>query len=237
MGRNAVLAAGWPDAVPATTLDRQCGSSQQALHFAAAGVVSGQYDVAVAGGVESMTRVAMGASVRSGPGLPFGPAMTARYGGAPFNQGVSAEMVARRWGLTRVDVDRYSVESHRGRPRRAAGAFADEIVPVVLDADGAVLLDGDRCGGQRDRDRGRGHPAGHDRGGAGRAEAGVRGGWHRDRGQRLADLRRRGRRARHHQRGRGSAGWHPMARVHAVAVVGVDPVLMLTGPMPATQGS
>src|SRR3954470_9255938 len=81
VGRNAVLAAGWPDAVPATTVDRQCGSSQQALHFAAAGVVSGQYDVAVAGGVESMTRVAMGSSVRSGPGLPFGPAVAARYRG------------------------------------------------------------------------------------------------------------------------------------------------------------
>ena len=85
----------------------------------------------------------MGASVRSGPGLPFGPAMTARYGGAPFNQGVSAEMVARRWGLTREDVDRYSVESHRrAAAARAAGAFADEIVPVALDEDGAVLLEG-----------------------------------------------------------------------------------------------
>src|SRR4029079_18848267 len=87
VGRNAVLAAGWPESVPATTLDRQCGSSQQALHFAAAGVVSGQYDVAVAGGVESMTRVAMGASFRGGPGLPFGPAMTHRYEGVEFNQG------------------------------------------------------------------------------------------------------------------------------------------------------
>src|SRR4051812_37351890 len=113
VGRNAVLAAGWPEAVPATTLDRQCGSSQQALHFAAAGVVSGQYDVAVAGGVESMTRVAMGSSVGNGPGLPFGPGVEARYGGVPFHQGVSAGMVARRWDLTRAGVGRYSVGSHR----------------------------------------------------------------------------------------------------------------------------
>ena len=119
VGRNAVLAAGWPDAVPATTLDRQCGSSQQALHFAAAGVVSGQYDVAVAGGVESMTPGGdgrerpqrSGAAVRPGDDAPA-------TAGSPFNQGVSAEMVAGRWGLTREDVDRYSVQSHQ----RAAAA-------------------------------------------------------------------------------------------------------------------
>jgi acetyl-CoA acyltransferase len=237
VGRNAVLAAGWPDAVPATTLDRQCGSSQQALHFAAAGVISGQYDVAVAGGVESMTRVAMGASVRSGPGLPFGPAMTARYGGTQFNQGVSAEMVARRWGLTRKDVDRYSVQSHqRASVARASGAFADEIVPVVLDADGAVLLQGEpgAVGSTTvSEDEGirpgttaavlAGLTPAFEEGGtvtAGNASQISDGA-----GALLVTT----------SEVAAARGWHPMARVHAVAVVGVDPVLMLTGPMPATQ--
>ena len=235
MGRNAVLAAGWPEAVPATTLDRQCGSSQQALHFAAAGVVSGQYDIAVAGGVESMTRVAMGASVRSGPGLPFGPAMTARYGGAPFNQGVSAEMVARRWGLSREDVDRSACESHqRAAAARSSGAFADEIVPVVLDAT-APSCSRATVPRQHDRDRGRGHPPGTTAAVlAGLKPAFEEGGTvTAGNASQISD-------------GAGALlvttsevaaarGWHPMARVHAVAVVGVDPVLMLTGPMPATQ--
>ncbi len=237
VGRNAVLAAGWPDAVPATTLDRQCGSSQQALHFAAAGVVSGQYDVAVAGGVESMTRVAMGASVRSGPGLPFGPAMTARYGGVQFNQGVSAEMVARRWGLTREDVDRYSVESHRrAAAARAAGAFADEIVPVALDEDGAVLLEGapEAVGGATvTQDEGIRpgttaavlaglKPAFED---GGTVTAGNASQISDGAGALLVTT----------SEVAAARGWRPIARVHAVAVVGVDPVLMLTGPMPATQ--
>jgi acetyl-CoA acyltransferase len=237
VGRNAVLAAGWPEAVPATTLDRQCGSSQQALHFAAAGVVSGQYEVAVAGGVESMTRVAMGSSVRSGPGLPFGPALTARYGGVEFNQGVSAEMVARRWGLTREDVDGYSVESHRrAAAARASGAFADEIVPVRLDEDGAVLLEGEpgAAGGTTVTE-----DEGIRPGTTAAVLAGLRPAFEEDgpvtagNASQISD-------------GAGALlvttsemaaarGWRPIARVHAVAVVGVDPVLMLTGPMPATQ--
>jgi acetyl-CoA acyltransferase len=237
VGRNAVLAAGWPEAVPATTLDRQCGSSQQALHFAAAGVVSGQYEVAVAGGVESMTRVAMGSSVRSGPGLPFGPALTARYGGVEFNQGVSAEMVARRWGLTREDVDGYSVESHRrAAAARASGAFADEIVPVRLDEDGAVLLGGEpgAAGGTTVTE-----DEGIRPGTTAAVLAGLRPAFEEGgtvtagNASQISD-------------GAGALlvttsemaaarGWRPIARVHAVAVVGVDPVLMLTGPMPATQ--
>src|SRR3954453_18133493 len=97
----ALLSAGWPEHVPGTTVDRQCGSSQQAVHFAAAGVISGQYDLAVAGGVEVMTRVPMGSSVGSNVGFPFGPKMLARYEGQQINQGLGAEMIAAKWGLSR----------------------------------------------------------------------------------------------------------------------------------------
>ena len=142
IGRNAVLAAGWPESVPGTSVDRQCGSSQQALHFAAAAVVSGQCEVVVAGGVESMTRVPMGSSVGSGVGLPFGPRMLGRYRGIDFNQGVSAEMIAAKWGLSRAQLDEFSLQSHAAAAAaQDAGAFDAEIVPVPTDA-GPVLRDG-----------------------------------------------------------------------------------------------
>src|SRR6267154_44402 len=99
VGRNAALAAGFPESVPGTTVDRQCGSSQQAIHFAAQGVMAGSYDVVIACGVESMTRVPMGSSAKNGPGKPFGPAMMRRYHEVQFNQGISAEMLAERWKL------------------------------------------------------------------------------------------------------------------------------------------
>ena len=107
IGRSGVLAAGWPESVPATTVDRQCGSSQQALHFAAAGVIAGHYDVAVAGGVESMSRVPMGSSRQSGQ--PFGQTVLDRFGVETFNQGVGAEMIAAKWGLTRRQLDHFAV--------------------------------------------------------------------------------------------------------------------------------
>src|SRR4051812_38549124 len=112
VARNAVLGAGWPESVPGTTIDRQCGSSQQAVHFAAAGVLSGQYDVAVAGGVEVMTRVPMGSSLGSNVGFPFGSRMLARYEGQQINQGLGAEMVAEKWGLSRGQLDEFSLASH-----------------------------------------------------------------------------------------------------------------------------
>jgi acetyl-CoA acyltransferase len=112
VGRNAVLAAGWPESVPGTTIDRQCGSSQQAVHFAAAGVISGQYDVAVAGGVEVMTRVPMGSSIGTDVGLPFGPRLLERYNNEWFNQGTGAEMIAERWGFSRQQIDEFSLGSH-----------------------------------------------------------------------------------------------------------------------------
>jgi acetyl-CoA acyltransferase len=142
VGRNAVLAAGWPDSVPGTTIDRQCGSSQQAVHFAAAAVLSGQCDVVVAGGVESMSRVPMASSVGRDVGMPFGPRMLARYDGVVFNQGVSAEMIAQRWGLSRAQLDEYSLGSHaRAAAAQDAGAFDAEIAPVPVDGGGPVSAD------------------------------------------------------------------------------------------------
>ncbi len=141
VGRNAALAAGFPESVPGTTVDRQCGSSQQAIHFAAQGVIAGSYDMVIACGVESMSRVPMGASVMSGPGRPFGTAMMRRYNNAQFNQGISAEMLAERWKLDRVSLDQYSLESHR-RAARATdqGWFCREILPTpVTREDGATV--------------------------------------------------------------------------------------------------
>ena len=136
VARNAALAAGFPDTVPGTTVDRQCGSSQQALHFAAQGVMAGAYDVVIAAGVESMTRVPMGSTILNGPGKPFGPQMAQRYlpAGGLVPQGVAAERVAERWNLSREALDAYSLESHR-RAARATdeGRFAGEIVPVTVD--------------------------------------------------------------------------------------------------------
>ena len=122
VARNAVLAAGWPEEVPGTTIDRQCGSSQQAAHFAAQGVIAGAYDVVVAAGVEVMTRVPMGASFADGKyGWPFGPAVGARYAdqGGLVPQGISAELIADQWDLSRDDLDAFgSAADRRGRARR-----------------------------------------------------------------------------------------------------------------------
>ena len=142
VARNAVLAAGWPETVPGTTIDRQCGSSQQAAHFAAQGVIAGAYDVVVAGGVEVMTRVPMGASMVDGKfGFPFGPKVGARYAeqGGLVPQGISAELIADKWGLTRDDLDGYGARS-QAYARRATdeGRFQAEILPV-LGADGEMM--------------------------------------------------------------------------------------------------
>src|SRR5579883_329426 len=139
VGRNAVLAAGFPETVPGTTVDRQCGSSQQAIHFAAQGVISGAYDIAIAGGVESMTRVPMGSSSQ-GPGVPFGPQMLKRYDNGLVHQGISADLVAQKWGLSREELDAFSLESHRRAARATAeGRFRSQIVPVeVKNEDGTT---------------------------------------------------------------------------------------------------
>jgi acetyl-CoA acetyltransferase family protein len=136
IARNAVLAAGLPESVPATTVDRQCGSSQQAIHFAAQGVLAGSYDVAIACGVESMSRVPMGSAAAAGPGKPFGPAMMKRYNNVHFNQGISAEMLAERWNLDRRRLDEYSLESHHRAARATEeGWFNSEIVPITVETE------------------------------------------------------------------------------------------------------
>jgi len=142
VARNAVLAAGWPESVPGTTIDRQCGSSQQAAHFAAQGVIAGAYDVVVAAGVEVMSRVPMGASMIDGKyGFPFGPKVGARYAdqGGLVPQGISAELIADQWGLSREDLDRYGVRSQEfARRATDEGRFEREILPV-LGADGEMM--------------------------------------------------------------------------------------------------
>lgn len=138
VARNAWLGAGLPESVPATTVDRQCGSSQQAAHFAAQGVLSGAYDVAIACGVESMTRVPMMSNV--GGANPFGERMVARYADGLVPQGISAEMIAARWDITRNHADAIALQSHRrAASTTTAGGFRDEIVPLkVVQEDGSV---------------------------------------------------------------------------------------------------
>ncbi|HEU4750485.1 MAG TPA: thiolase family protein [Acidimicrobiia bacterium] len=133
IARNALLAAGFPEDVVGTTIDRQCGSSQQSAHFAAQGVIAGAYDVVIAAGIESMTRIPMGITAQQGPGMPFGPLMLERYSHGLVPQGISAEMICEKWGLSRQELDQIGLDSHM----RAAGAtdegrFESQIVPVTV---------------------------------------------------------------------------------------------------------
>ena len=137
IGRNAVLAAGWPETVPGVTIDRQCGSSQQSVHFAAQGVMAGAYDVVVAAGVESMSRVPMGSSMAGAN--PFGERMRARYHDSLVPQGLSAEMIAEQWGIDRSELDQIGYESQMRAIRATEeGRFENEIVPIDIKADGVV---------------------------------------------------------------------------------------------------
>ena len=142
VARNAVLAAGWPDTVPGTTVDRQCGSSQQAAHFAAQGVIAGAYDIVVAGGVEVMSRVPMGSSVADRNfGFPFGPRVQTRYApqGGLVGQGISAELIAEKWNISREELDAFGVRSQEFAQRATReGRFQNEIIPV-LDAEGNMM--------------------------------------------------------------------------------------------------
>lgn len=141
VGRNAVLAAGLPESVPGTTIDRQCGSSQQAIHFAAQGVLSGAYDIVIAAGVESMTRVPMG-SASQGPGEPFGTLLQARYDHQLVHQGISAELIAQKWELSRHALDELSLESHRRAAwATAEGRFNNQIIPIpIKHEDGTITM-------------------------------------------------------------------------------------------------
>jgi acetyl-CoA acyltransferase len=135
VGRNAVLAAGFPESVPSTSIDRQCGSSQQSIHFAAQGVIAGAYDIVIAAGIEHMTHTPMGSSVVRDLGFPFGPAVMARYQerGGLVSQGISAELIADQWGLSREQLDEFSARSQEFAARATEeGRFEREIIPITV---------------------------------------------------------------------------------------------------------
>jgi acetyl-CoA acyltransferase len=223
IARNAALAAGFPESVVGTTVDRQCGSSQQAAHFAAQGVIAGAYDVVIAAGVENMTRVPMGASVIPGS-FPFGPLMTQRYPGL-VPQGISAEMISEKWSISREQNDAFSVQSHlRAARATEEGRFDREIVPITVTTEaGEELMKTDE---------------------GIRPDSSI---------EKLANLKPAFKpdgvitAGNSSQITDGAAavlimseekanqlGLKPRARFHTFALAGVDPVIMLTGPIPAT---
>ena len=220
IARNAVLGAGWPESVPGVTLDRQCGSSQQAVSFAAASVMAGHYDVVVAGGVESMSRVPMGMSAAGQ--IPFGTGFLERYVGQRPNQGIGAEMIVDRWGLSRSQLDEFSLASHaKAAVAQDEGRFAAEIAAVTAPDGTTVAADeGVRRGGTLDklaqlkpafRENGTITAANSSQISDGAAALLI------TTSEKAAEL-----------------GLTPIARVHTAVVVGDDPVIMLTGPIPAT---
>jgi len=224
IGRVAALAAGWPESVPGTTIDRQCGSSQQAVAFAAAAVVSGQADVVVAGGVESMSRVPMGSSVGDGSaGRPLGPAFLARYDGVAPNQGVGAEMIAARWGFSRTQLDEFALRSHElAGKAQADGAFDGQIVAVATPDGGLVTADeGIRAGGTLEKLASLKTPF--------QAEGVISAGNASQISDGSAALLVTTSEKAH------ELGLTPIVRVHTTVVAGDDPVIMLTAPIPATR--
>ncbi|WP_036284689.1 thiolase family protein [Microbacterium luticocti] len=221
VGRQSVLAAGWPDSIPAVTIDRACGSSQQALAFAAAGVIAGQYDIAVAGGVESMSRVPMGSTRDRGPGQARGDRVAQRYPGASFSQGEASDMIAARWHLERSAIDEYALRSHNLAARaQDVGDFADEIVPISTGGQSVVADEGVRRSSSMEA-LAKLTPVFSD---GGVTTAGN--------SSQISDAAA----ALLVTTGEIAArkGWKPLARVHSSAVTAVDPVLMLTGPISAT---
>jgi len=216
IGRNAVLAAGWPESVPATSVNRACGSSQQAVSFAAAGVIAGHYDFAVAGGVESMTRVPMGSSQQGAQPVPV--SVLEHYGVNGFNQGVGAEMIAERWGFARTRLDEYALRSHElSAAATDAGTFSSQLVSVA----GLAVDEGIRRGGTLEKLATLPTPFREDgvisAGNASQISDGAG-----------ALLLTTSEIAKAH-------GLQPMARVHTSVVTGDDPVIMLTGPIRATE--
>ncbi|XVV38319.1 thiolase family protein [Streptomyces sp. CA-100214] len=215
LGRTAVLTAGWPETVPGTTVTRACGSSQQAVSFAAASVVAGHYDVVVAGGVESMTRVPMGSGYRGGNATPDD--VLQRYGVSEFNQGMGAELIAKRWGFSRTALDEYALRSHeRASAAIDSGALESQLAPIG----GLSDDEGVRRGGTLEK-LATLKPA--------FAEDGV---IHAGNASQISD-------------GAGALlitssqyadthGLTPLARIHTSVVMGDDPVVMLTAPIPAT---
>jgi acetyl-CoA acyltransferase len=220
IARNAVLGAGWPESVPGVTLDRQCGSSQQAVSFAAASVVAGHYDVVVAGGVESMSRVPMGMSAAGQN--PFGTGFLERYAGQRPNQGIGAEMIVDRWGLSRGQLDEFSLASHeKAAVAQDEGRFEAEIAAVAAPDGTSVAADeGVRRGGTLDK-LAQLKPAFRENGTitAGNSSQISDGA--------AALLITTSEKA-------AELGLTPIARIHTAVVVGDDPMIMLTGPIPAT---
>jgi acetyl-CoA acetyltransferase family protein len=226
VGRNAALGAGWPESVPGVTIDRQCGSSQQAAHFAAQGVMAGEYDVVVAAGVESMSRVPMGISFSQGPGKPFGSKMSDRYDHQLVPQGISAEIIAEQWNLTREDLDQIAYDSQtRSHRATVEGRFESQIIPIEVRTDGRAvemtLDEGIRpsttveiLGGLRPVFKEGGVVT------AGNSSQITDGA--------AALLIMSESKAK-------ELGLTPRATFKAFSVVGTDPVTMLTGPIPATE--
>jgi acetyl-CoA acyltransferase len=219
VGRLAVLAAGWPESVPGTTVDRACGSSQQAVSFAAASVISGQADVVVAGGVESMSRVPIGSARQTG--MPYGPQVRARYQADSFSQGLGAEMMADKWDLSRLALDEFAARSHHLAAQAIdAGVFDAQVIPVPVDGTEVRLDEGVRRQTSVEvlaalkpafREGGRIHA-----GNSSQISDGA--------GALLIMTSERA----------GALGLRPMASFHAGAVRGDDPVMMLSAPIPAT---
>ncbi|GAA4383037.1 thiolase family protein [Actinomadura verrucosospora] len=219
IARTAALSAGWPESVPGTTVDRQCGSSQQAIHFAAAGVIAGHYDVVVAGGVESMSRVPMGSAV--GDRSPLGNLYAKRYGDVLPNQGLGAEQIARQWSIRRADLDAYAERSHHRAASAAAGGAFDEQIVEIETAEGVVRSDE---GVRPDCSIEALAPLRTPFLDGGVISAGN--------SSQISDgaaalLITTSDIARAH-------GWRPLVRVHTAVVVGSEPNIMLTGPIPAT---
>jgi acetyl-CoA acyltransferase len=220
IGRFAVLAAGWPESIPGTTVNRACGSSQQAVEFAVHAVMSGAQDVVVAGGVEVMSRVPLGAARATG--VPYGPRVLARYDDFSFNQGESAELIAQRWGLSRAALDEYASRSHAlAAAAIDGGAFEGQIVPVQT-AEGEVRTDEGVRRGTSPQTLARLKPSFR--------EDGV---IHAGNSSQISDgaaalLVTTPERA-------AELGLTPIVRYHTGVVAGDNPVLMLTGPIPATQ--
>ncbi len=191
IGRNAALAAGFPDTVPGTTVDRQCGSAQQAIHFAAQAVMSGAMDIVIGAGVESMTRVPIGSTTEPGPGEAYGPTVHDRF--EFIHQGLSAEEIARRWDIGRDEMDAFALQSHRRAARaQDEGRFANEIVALASPGpDGDDHHRGRRRGPPRDEHREARQPGPR-----------LPRGRHHHRRDVVADLRR-GRGGAGHERGAG----------------------------------
>jgi acetyl-CoA acyltransferase len=235
VGRMAWLAAGFPEHVPATTVERKCGSSQQALHFAAQGIMAGAYDVVIAGGVESMSRVPMG-SGRIGMD-PFGQGVSARYDPGLVAQGVSAELVAARWGLDREELDEYSVRSHRLADHAARrGAFEKELVrvdvPVASGDVQTVATDETIRPDTSVEALARLSPAFRD-GTVGSRFPEI--GWRITAGNSSQITDGAAAILVMSERKASELGVSARARFHAFSVVASDPVLMLTAPIPATR--